>query len=235
MNKSVLITGAAKGLGFSLVKEFLSQNCRVYALDLNLSDELQKLLDENEELSFGHCDVTCYEDVCNCIKELKVSSLDIVVNNAGVWLDASRKKLLDEDFSFDAFLPQYKVNALGVLHIAKQTLPLLIESGGVMVNVSSEAGSIGESGRVCEYGYCMSKAAQNMATKILSNSYGNCGVKFYALHPGWMITDQGKAGATDGYFPDQNPDDTAKFISNLCFNRNLDKIYYDNTGREFPW
>lgn len=235
MNKNVLITGASKGLGLSLVKEFLSRDCTVYALDLNLSGDLKKLAWENNDVKTACCDISDHALVCETVKDLNISRLDVVVNNAGVWLDGARKKLLDDDFDFDTFLPQYKINALGVLHIAKATLKLLIESKGVMINISSEAGSIGECERVCEYGYCMSKAAQNMATKIMSNSYSEKGVKFYALHPGWMVTDQGIAGATDGYYPDIAPQDTARFIAELSFDRHLDKIYYDQNEREYPW
>lgn len=234
MNKAVLITGAAKGLGLSLCRRFYAAGYTVYALDLKMSDELCALCGKNFKTAC--CDVSDLENVKAAIDELEIKSLDVVINNAGIWLDKSRRELLAEDFDFDTLIPQFKVNAAGVLNVAKATLPFLLESSGVMINLSSEAGSISASDRRSEYGYCMSKAAQNMATKIMSNTYKEKGVKFYALHPGWMITDQGIAGATGDYYPEQEPNDTADKILRLAENPCLDGLYYDiTTGEEMQW
>lgn len=235
MNKSVLITGTAKGLGLALCKRFKEKGYTVYAIDLNLSEELKNLSDKN--LKVAYCDISDFNAVSEAIKGFEIKALDIVVNNAGIWLDKNRTELLDDNFTFDTIIPQFKVNALGILHIAKVTLPLLQATGGVMINLSSEAGSISEcSWRTGEYGYCMSKAAQNMATKIMSNAYGKSGVKFYALHPGWMVTDQGLAGASGDNRPKQNPYDTADKIIELAENPKLVGMFYDiTTGEEMKW
>ena len=234
MNKSVLITGSAKGLGLALCSRFKEKGYTVYAVDINLSDGLKALSDENFKNDCS--DISDYNAVSETIKSFGIEALDIVVNNAGIWLDKSRAQLLDDDFTFDAVIPQFKVNALGVLYIAKLTLPFLRVKGGVMINISSDAGSIGCSPRTGEYGYCMSKAAQNMATKIMSNTYGKSGVKFYALHPGWMITDQGLAGARGNERPQQDPYDTADKIIELGENPKLPGIFYDiTTGEEIKW
>ena len=75
-------------------------------------------------------------------------------------------------------------------------LPLLEESGrATLVNISSEAGSVGKCWRDVGFGYCMSKAALNMQSRILEKYLASKGIKVFAVHPGWMRTDMGGANA----------------------------------------
>jgi NAD(P)-dependent dehydrogenase (short-subunit alcohol dehydrogenase family) len=70
----------------------------------------------------------------------------------------------------------YDINALGPVRVLAAAAPLL-HKGSVVLNVTSEAGSVGDCKRESEYGYCMSKAAENMASKIFSNEYRARGVR----------------------------------------------------------
>ncbi len=125
---------------------------------------------------------------------------------------------------------------MGVLWIARAFMPkLLIGNGKTMVIISSEAVSISQRKRICEYGYCMSKAAQNMATKIMLNDFGKQGIKFYAIHPGWMITEQGLAGAVEGCYPKQKPESSAKALLDLAEGGYKDGLYYDIEGNRLSW
>ena len=99
----------------------------------------------------------------------------------------------------------------------------------VMINISSEVRSIENCRRSCEYSCCMSKAAQNMATKILSNAFQD--IKFYAIHPRWMKSEQGYAG---GSKPPQDPKDSVNMMVRLAEERR-DDIYYDISGNSMPW
>ena len=99
-----------------------------------------------------------------------------------------------------------------------------------VINISSEAGSIGDCWRKVEYGYCMSKAAQNMATKIMQNAYPE--IEFHSIHPGWMITPQGMAGADGDSKPKQNPADTAKKLYDMAENHNTNYLYCDFEGNK---
>ncbi len=234
MKKYALVTGASQGLGLSLCAELLKRGYFVAALSRTISKDLKSL--EGDSLQIIQCDVSDAKSVEQAGKELKADKLDIIFNNAGIWLDRSRKTLLDPEFTFDTMLDQYQVNAVGVLRIAKEFMPkLLAGEGKVMVNVSSEAGSIGNCGRNNEYGYCMSKAAQNMATKILTNDFSSEGIKFYAVHPGWMRTPQGFAGGNEQYQPQQEPNDTAKVLIDWAEGTPKDGIYYDIDGSEMTW
>lgn len=215
MNKTVVVTGAGQGLGFSLVKEALKRKYNVLALELSNFTELNKL--HNDNLTVKKCDVTDYNDCVDAANALQLASVDLLVNNAGIWLDRDRLKLDDKDFDFEKFIPQYEVNSVGMLKVAKAFMPYVEASNlKTVINISSEAGSIENAGRVCEYGYCMSKAAQNMASKILQNAYADKGIKVYSIHPGWMITPQGLAGKVGEYVPKQEPDQTASVLFDLA-------------------
>ena len=215
MNKTVVVTGAGQGLGFSLVQEALKRKYNVLALELSNFTELNKL--HNDNLTVKKCDVTDYNDCVDAANALQLASVDLLVNNAGIWLDRDRLKLDDKDFDFEKFIPQYEVNSVGMLKVAKAFMPYVEASNlKTVINISSEAGSIENAGRVCEYGYCMSKAAQNMASKILQNAYADKGIKVYSIHPGWMITPQGLAGKVGEYVPKQEPDQTASVLFDLA-------------------
>ena len=232
--KTVLITGASKGLGLELCKEMLDRGYSVIAMARNITTELSALKGDIKVVS---CDVSKLDSVKAAATLIDAEKIDIIFNNAGVWLDYSRKKLLDDEFSFDSILPQFEINALGVLHIAKAFLPKVLKSDIKRVfNISSEAGSIGECERVCEYGYCMSKAAQNMATKILSNDFSALDVKVYAIHPGWMNTSMGILGASGDSYPNRTPKEIAVWLADFAEEKeNRSGIYYDDLDREMSW
>lgn len=229
MNKSVVITGASQGLGLSLAKEGIKRRYKVFALDIKTSDELNALADCNKYI----CDITDYAAVRNCKEYISkyTDSIDILFNNAGIWLDQKRLPLNDPNFDFDIIFRQYDVNAVSVLRMVREFIPLIEKSNiKSVINLSSEAGSITDCWRKCEYGYCMSKAAQNMATKIMQNSYPQ--ISFHSVHPGWMITPQGLAGADDEAKPSQNPSDTALKLYDMAENKTSEYFYCDFNGNK---
>lgn len=235
MNKTVLVTGTSQGLGLAFCKELISRGYKVIALDLKRSNELLAL--EGDMLQFVECDISDLESVKRAGKSADAETLDYIINNAGVWLE-KRKPLDDADFEqeYDAMRKMFEVNSLGVLRIVREFMPRLLKGKSKKVlNVSSEAGSIGSCWRKSEYGYCMSKAAQNMATKIMSNAYKADGVKFYAVHPGWLISPMGFASATDVDVPGDKPEYSAKVFVDLLEGENKEGIYYDFHGNEMPW
>ena len=87
-------------------------------------------------------------------------------------------------------LKMYEINALAPLNVMK-AYEKYMTKGTINLIVSSEAGSIGASWRDSEYGYCMSKAAVNMAAKIFSNATADNSIQTILYHPGWMRTQMG--------------------------------------------
>jgi NAD(P)-dependent dehydrogenase (short-subunit alcohol dehydrogenase family) len=124
------------------------------------------------------------------------------------------------------------VNAFGPLRVIQQFLPLLKKGPRkLIINISSEAGSLADCCRSMEYAYCMSKSALNMASRILQNALAPAGFKVLAIHPGWMRTDMGGPEA------DIAPDEAADGIFELAMRQWQldDNIYMDYQGTILPW
>jgi NAD(P)-dependent dehydrogenase (short-subunit alcohol dehydrogenase family) len=158
-------------------------------------------------------------------------TLDILINNAGVMLE-TRTSLPELDLARLPLFETLDVNTFGPLRMVQQFLPLL-EKGDhkLILNISSEAGSITDCWRESEFAYSMSKAALNMQSKILQNHLKPRGFKILAVHPGWMRTDMGGTEA------DIHSDEAAEGIFNLAVkNWNLDdEIFMDYRAQPIRW
>jgi NAD(P)-dependent dehydrogenase (short-subunit alcohol dehydrogenase family) len=234
MIRSVFITGADKGLGFSLVQQFLHAGARVFAGQYQANGNLSDLAKSFPQvLTPIPLDVTQLDSVSQAADTVAklVPALDVLINNAGVMLE-TRTPLLELDLARLPLFETLDVNTFGPLRMVQQFLPLL-EKGDhkIILNVSSEAGSIANCWRESEFAYSMSKAALNMQSKILQNHLKPRGFKILAVHPGWMRTDMGGADA------DINPDEAAKSIFNLAVKSwDLDdEIYMDYRAQPMRW
>jgi NAD(P)-dependent dehydrogenase (short-subunit alcohol dehydrogenase family) len=193
MNYEILITGANRGLGLALTEKLLVLGHQIHAINRRSSEDLsllQKKYPASLRLYPG--DVSDESSIRQAMESIasQVTGLDIVLNNAAVNMERSGPFLEQVDFSI--YMPTYQVNAIGPLMVVKYALPLLRKGHKkLIVNFSSEAGSIGASRRTREYSYCMSKAALNMASRILQNALKEEGIKVLALHPGWFSSDMG--------------------------------------------
>jgi len=233
MLPSVFITGADKGLGLSLAARFLCEGFQVFVGIFQSDEKLISLVEQYPQtLTSVYLDVTEYFYVRQAASEVakKIQSLDILINNAGIHLEDQKQPL--EDLNELQMVKVMDVNAFGPIRVIQQFLPLL-EKGKrkLVINISSEAGSIGNCTRIGGYSYCMSKAALNMGSKILQNYLGPRGFKVLSIHPGWMRTDMGGSQA------DLDPDESAKDIFQLALKpwRPEDDIYIDHYGKAINW
>jgi NAD(P)-dependent dehydrogenase (short-subunit alcohol dehydrogenase family) len=234
MIKTVFITGADKGLGFSLVQQFLRAGVHVFAGQYQANNDLIDLAQSfPQTLTPVPLDVTQLDSVSQAadIVAKRVLALDVLINNAGVMLE-KRTPLLELDLSSLPLFETLDVNTFGPLRMVQQFLPLL-EKGEhkLILNISSEAGSITDCWRESEFAYSMSKAALNMQSKILQNYLKPRGFKILAVHPGWMRTDMGGADA------DIDAAEAAEGIFNLAVKKwNLDdEIYMDYRAQPIHW
>lgn len=114
--------------------------------------------------------------------------IDVLVNNAGV---SSASKTVGE-CDHDELLRVFTINSLAPVMVAKALLGnLRLGKRRVIVNVSSQLGSIAANTGGSSYGYRASKAALNMLTTCLANELKAEGFTCVALHPGWVRTDMG--------------------------------------------
>ncbi len=233
MNFQILITGANRGLGLALTEKLLVDGNHLHAINRHESVELLQLGEKypnNLQLYPG--DISDENSIRQSLHKIagQVSALDILLNNAAIHLEQSRPLLEQVDFS--VYLPTYQANVIGPLMVIKNALPLLRKGQKkLIVNFSSEAGSIGTCGRQSEYSYCMSKAALNMASQILQNAVKEEGIKVLALHPGWFSSDMGGVDAPI------TPSEAAEQIVNLLVNPpGLDgPVFVDSQGDTLEW
>ncbi len=191
MNRTALITGADRGLGLSLAQQLLADGWIVVAgqyLEWPDLDELAKRY--GEKVAIIPMDVSSDESVRGAAKQAaaKVDHIDLLIANAGIIAESDLQNIR-QGLNYDEMSSEYNVNALGPLRTIEAFLPFMEKSEMKrLCFVSSEAGSIEACGRPDWYGYCMSKAALNMAVKILYNDLAPRGYSFRLYHPGWMRT-----------------------------------------------
>lgn len=231
--KTVLIAGGSRGLGLNLVRKYLEDGWRVLAgvrRESSLEDLKRKYPDRLHVLVMDVTDTVSVQKAAEEAKQV-TDRIELVINNAGIHAPSSYEVL--EEADLDECAAVYDVNAVGPLRVIKAFLPMIPKDGeGMIINISSDSGSIGTAHRQKEFDYCMSKAALNMATKLLDNYLSARNIRIVAIQPGWMRTDMGGQNA------DLDPYEAAVCLVEL-FGR-IDKkdrsvLFMDNDGREIPW
>ena len=221
-------------MGLCFAKKYLKDGFLVFAGTRDL--EVPSLKELQQEYPNGllplELEVTDTESVAAAARSVRAytEKLDILINNAAVHNSTSFEVL--ENADIDDCLMVYDINSLGPLRVVKEFLPFLRNNPGArVINISSESGSISTCGREKEFDYCMSKAALNMASRMLANYLKKDQVIVRAVHPGWMRTDMGGSNAA------LDPYETACKLAEL-FETMSDPEgpgFIDNQGKEYPW
>ncbi|MBN1130176.1 MAG: SDR family oxidoreductase [Chitinispirillaceae bacterium] len=190
---AVFITGAGRGLGLCLCRLFLKSGWTVFAGKHHTGSGLAALA--GPDFHPIPLDVTGEQSVETAARTTGslTGAIDVLINNAAVCENEGGRI---EHVDFNRVTEIMNVNALGPLRVTKAFLPLL-RAGTLktIVNISSEAGSIEDCWRKGMFGYCMSKAALNMQSRLLDNYLKDSGFRILAIHPGWMRTDMGGMNA----------------------------------------
>jgi len=243
MNKTVFITGANHGLGLGLTKVFLDHEYIVFAGVYKLTeDSLIQAIKDRNGLFIVDIDVRDMNSVKKAAEYVKgiTPSLEIIINNAGILCKDSYDKkhyTIFDELDAETMKDAYDVNALGALRVANAFTPLLMNgSEKLLVNISSEAGSMGACTVSDWHGYRMSKAAMNMAGVLIHNEYVKHGGKVWQIHPGWVQTYM----HGDRYdIADHSPEYAAENIFSLIQNSESYKsdkaVYMDLFGEPWPW
>lgn len=234
--KHAFVTGADRGLGLCLCASLLRRGWRVWAGQYMMAwPELETLRTQYpDRLSLIPLDVGSDASVRAAGERLRAQTdrLELLINCAGV-----TGKIADirDGYDYPVMLSTININALGAVRVVQTMLPLLDRGEDKRVCcISSEAGSIGKCWRVDETEYCMSKAALNMAMRILYNRLKADGYDFRLYHPGWMNTYMMGEKSTEA---DLEPEDAAEMaLDSFLKPRTSEALVLDSyDGTVWPW
>lgn len=202
----VLITGAGRGLGIELVRQYLQRGWHVLAAarDPATSAALCAEIDaadgrvEAVRLDVGDPDSI---DAAFAAIEQRHDALDLLINNAGIF-DPSGDPFVPRHpaqqlgaLTLDAGLEVLRVNVLGAMLVSQRALPLLRAARSARIaNVTSELGSLADKTAAATYRnyyYDTSKVALNMVTRLLAADLESDGIPVVSMVPGWVRTDMG--------------------------------------------
>jgi NAD(P)-dependent dehydrogenase (short-subunit alcohol dehydrogenase family) len=234
MSRNIVITGASRGLGFYMAREFLAQGDQVYALIRKASPAFLTLEQTyGPQVRWLPCDVSDTASVNAAAKKLAalIDHADILINNAGVNLDLGN--VVDYTrTNFDDMAKTFAINTAGPMRVVQALVPLL-KPGSLSVAISSGAGSITYSTEVeVEIAYRVSKAALNMAMRLYGNTVKKQGVRMLLVDPGWMHTDMGGPAAPC------DPEENARLIVELLNRADAipaERLFVNYKGEEVPW
>lgn len=226
--KTIMITGANRGIGIELVKQYAANADRVLACcrQPQSADNLQQIASDSDgRVLIYPLDVTRAQDVEKLKKEIGDRPIDILINNAGI--SDGRSGEVD----YDLWEEILRVNTIAPYRISTAFYNN-IRAGNdkIIAVISSIMGSIAgnQGGRPA---YRSSKAAVNLVMKGLANDFYGDGVAVFILHPGWVRTDLG--GAMAPVMPDESARGLKQVIDGLTLQDS--GRFIDYQGQEIPW
>lgn len=222
--KTVLITGANRGIGLALSQQFAGRGDKVIAVCRHSS----KALEQTGARIEAGVDVT--DDRALAALALRLSQLrvDNLVLNAGI-LEKESLGTIDAA-GFDNMRRQFEVNALGPLRVAQALLVCLGEGSKIGI-ITSRMGSVADNGSGGYYGYRASKSAVNAIGRSLAMDLAPRGIAVVLLHPGYVATDMvGGSG-------DISPTQAAKQLVARLDALSLEQTgsFWHGNGTVLPW
>ena len=199
-NKTVLVTGAAGGIGGALVQRFAAEGATVVASDINTEGlaSIKAVCDANAYDSPIHLlpiDITDRDSVASSIAQCwqSVGAIDVLVNNAGWDIPV---QFIDSDP--DVWEKLIAINLNGPLNLQHAVVPRMVEQGhGKVVNIASDAGRVGSSGEAV---YSACKGGIIAFSKSLAREVARANVQVNVVCPGPTETALLKSFAGEGEY-----------------------------------
>jgi NAD(P)-dependent dehydrogenase (short-subunit alcohol dehydrogenase family) len=176
--KRILVTGGGAGIGLAIATRFAAQGCRVLACDVDEA-ALDRAADKVPGLLGIRCDVACGADIDALFAALdaQLGGLDVLVNNVGIGGPTAPA----EDLSGEDWRRVLDINLTGTFEVTRRAIPLLKQSAGTIINMSSAAGRYGYPNRIA---YATTKWGLIGFTKTLAMELGAHDVTVNAILPG---------------------------------------------------
>ncbi|GAB9476875.1 Short chain dehydrogenase [Globisporangium polare] len=229
-SKTILITGATRGIGLKLAELYIKLGWNVIgaARDPAKADQLKAL----SPFKIVQLDAADENSILSAANELAGEAIDLLINNAGILTAADFASTTKTDL-----LQQYEVNAVGPFLVTRAFVPHLkaavAKNGAAAVaQISSQIGSITmNTGEWHGYhGYRASKAALNQLHASITIDLKSDGIAAFALHPGVVVTDLTGQGSITA-------DESASALVDVIAKLTIDDTgkFYSYTGDSLPW
>lgn len=232
--QTILITGANRGIGLALTRQLLQDDARIFATCRapERADDLNALAKQQpERVTILKLDVNDEASIESAVRAVaaEIDGLDLLINNAGIGGDESGRilgQLTSAEVSH-----VITTNAVGSL-ILTQACRELLKTGEDprVVMISSGLGSLQRTGGT-SYAYRMSKAAMNMAARVLAFDSAMNGITTVTMNPGWVQTDMG--GPSAALRPAESASALRTLINRLTPADKGKFFQYD--GSQLPW
>jgi NAD(P)-dependent dehydrogenase (short-subunit alcohol dehydrogenase family) len=218
---TILITGAGRGLGLELARQYAQDGWRV--IGTVRDGDLKKIGAESLKV-----DVTDFAEVKTLQARLKGEPLDVLFCNAGI---IGKRGMALGSFDYADWEKLLRVNLLGAAAVIEALVDNVAASEGKTIAVmSSRLGSISETSGMT-LPYSTSKAALNLLAKALAETLRPRGVIVAALSPGWVRTDMGGQGAP--LTPEVSVRGLRKVLAGL--GREDSGKFFSHDGSQIPW
>ncbi|WP_194438797.1 SDR family oxidoreductase [Vibrio fluminensis] len=227
--KTILITGANRGIGLGFVHHYLAQGATVHATyrNINSAEPLLALAHKHTNLHCHCLDITDYDK----FEQLSatIGRLDLLINNAGYY---GPKGYGFGNTDINEWRKVFEINAIAPLKLVEALHFNLTQSDSPTIAcLSSKVGSMTENTSGGGYIYRSSKAALNSVVKSLSNDLSPQGFTVVALHPGWVQTEMGGPNALIDVATSVNG--LTQVIANFTQAQSGQFINFD--GSQIPW
>lgn len=186
--KTAIITGASRGIGKGIAKEFALNGANVaftFSKSIELAKEIEKDLKDLGVKAIGYqSDAANYEDSLNLVEKISndFDSIDILVNNAGITRDNLLMRMQEEDFN-----QVIKVNLNSVFNMTKAVQKTMLKQrSGSIINMSSVVGIKGNAG---QSNYSASKAGIIGFSKSIALELGSRNIRCNVIAPGFIETE----------------------------------------------
>jgi NAD(P)-dependent dehydrogenase (short-subunit alcohol dehydrogenase family) len=231
MPDTILITGSNRGIGLELCKQYVQLGWEVHACcrQPEHSIEISNLASEYSNIEIHSLDVTNALQITNLAKSLESASIDILINNAGIYGqgDSSFGRTDEEKW-----LECFRVNTIAPLKVMESFVNHVGSSHHkIIASMSSKMGSMDDNGSGGCYDYRSSKAALNAVMASAAIDLKPRNIKVAILHPGWVKTDMG--GPNAEITTEECVINLREILNNLTLETS--GTFFEIDGSTIPW